>query len=190
MSMFHEGQRDLQDQYGGRKVADRIAEVRRHDAFTEEDRAIIQSAPVFFLATAWEDSVDCSMKGGAPGFIRVTGPSTLEFPDYDGNRMYRSLGNIVKNANVGLLFVRFDGVSTRMRVNGVAEIDDILEAIDGLPGAKRLIRVHARDIFPNCPRYVPPMEGAEPSIYAPREGYFPPEPEWKSRDYIKDILDD
>ena len=118
--MFHKGQRALQDKYGGRKVADKIAEVRRHDAFTDEDREIIETAPVFFLATSFEESVDCSMKGGEPGFIRVIGPSTLAFPDYDGNRMYRSLGNILNNPNVGLLFVRFDGVSTRLRVNGVA----------------------------------------------------------------------
>lgn len=188
--MFHQGQRALQDKYGGRKVADRIAEYRRHDAFTAEDRDIIETASVFFLATSFEDSVDCSMKGGEPGFVRVTGPSTLAFPDYDGNRMYRSLGNILKNPNVGLLFVRFDGVSTRLRVNGVAAIDDTPEAIASLPGAKRLIHVTARDIFPNCPRYVPAVEGAQTSIYAPKAGYTPPEPEWKSRDYIKDLLED
>ena len=188
--MFHKGQRALQDKYGGRKVADKIAEIRRHDEFNEEDRDIIETAPVFFLATSFENSVDCSMKGGEPGFIRVIGPSTLAFPDYDGNRMYRSLGNILNNPNVGLLFVRFDGVSTRLRVNGVAEVDDRPKAISGLPGAKRLIRVTARDIFPNCPRYVPEMEGAQPSIYAPRAGYTPPEPEWKSRDYIKNLIEE
>jgi len=188
--MFHKGQRALQDKYDGRKVADKIAEVRRHDEFTEEDRDIIETAVVFFLATSFEDSVDCSMKGGEPGFIRVIGPSTLAFPDYDGNQMYRSLGNIRNNPNVGLLFVRFDGVSTRLRVNGVAEIDDSKEAITGLPGAKRLILVTARDIFPNCPRYVPAMDGARPSIYAPKAGYTPPEPEWKGRDYIKELIEE
>jgi len=188
MSVYHEGQRELQDRYGGRAVADRLAEHRLHRMFTDADRAIIEAAPFFFLATAWDDTVDCSMKGGLPGFVRVVSPNQIAWADYDGNRMYRSLGNILRNPSVGLLFVTFDGRGIRLRINGRAEIDERPEAVESLPGGERLIVVTATSIFPNCPRYVPTMELIEYSRYAPRPDYTPPEPEWKSHEYIRDVL--
>jgi hypothetical protein len=120
----------------------------------------------------------------------VVGINQVEGPDYDGNRMYRSLGNIIRNPSVGMLFVKFDGESTRIRLTGKAEIiDDPMQFAD-VPGAKRLIRVTADYIYYNCPRSVPTMELVEHSPYLPREGYKPPQPEWKKRDYIRDIIDD
>jgi hypothetical protein len=77
MSMYHDGMRDIQDRYGGRKVADRLEEHRKHTKFTKEDREFIQNAPFFFLATAWNNTVDCSMKSGYPGFVQVTGAGEL-----------------------------------------------------------------------------------------------------------------
>ena len=190
MSMFHDGMRELQDRYGGRKVADRIEEHRKHYTFTEQDISLIESSPFFFLATSWDETVDCSMKSGYPGFIRVTGPAELSWPDYDGNRMYRSLGNVARNPNVGLLFVRFDAQTYRLRLSGKAQVIDDPAQFEHLPGAQRLIKVSADYIYYNCPRSVPKMTFVEPSIYLPREGYTPPEPEWKQRDYIRDVLDD
>jgi predicted pyridoxine 5'-phosphate oxidase superfamily flavin-nucleotide-binding protein len=190
MSMYHEGMRALQDRYGGRKVADRLEEHRKHVTFNEEDKAFIESAPFFFLATTWKDSVDCSMKGGLPGFVRVTAANELTWPDYDGNRMYRSLGNIAKNPRVGMLFVRFDARSTRLRLTGNARIDEEAPDLADWPGARRLVRMVADYIYYNCPRNVPKMTYDEPSIYSPRADYTPPEPEWKSRDYIRDVIEE
>jgi uncharacterized protein len=190
MSMYHSGMRELQDKYGGRKVADVIEKHRKHYEFTDEDKALVESVPFFFLATSTDDCADCSMKGGAPGFIQVTGPSTIEWPDYDGNRMYRSLGNVLKNPNVGLLFVRFDGEHTRLRLSGRAEIIDDPASFQHLPGAQRLVRVAVDYIYYNCPRSVPKMTLDEQSIYLPKEGHTPPDPEWKSRPYIQEVLDD
>jgi uncharacterized protein len=194
MSFFHDGMRKLQDKYHGREVADRIVDRRLQREFKEADQSVIENASFFFLATASKESVDCSFKGGSPGFIKVTGPSTLQWPDYDGNSMYRSLGNILENPLVGMLFLNFGtqiptGSDARLRVNGRATIDDSLNAIEGLPGAQRLIRVEVESIFPNCPRYIPRMEQTDSSIYAPREGYTPPEPEWKKRSAFKTIFE-
>lgn len=194
MTFYHDGMRDLQDRYEGRAVADRLATHRLHTVFTDDDREMIETASFFFLATAADDSVDCSFKGGAPGFVRVTGDSELAWPDYDGNRMYRSLGNIRQSSRVGLLFIafdgrQFDGSAARMRVNGRATIDERPAALADLPGAKRLIRVAVDHIFPNCPRYIPTMTLVERSEFAPRKGYEPPEPAWKDRPMVKDIFD-
>ena len=194
MDFFHDGMRELQDRYEGRAVADRLEKHRMHTTFTDEDRAMIEASSFFFLATATDDSVDCSFKGGDPGFVRVVGEAELAWPDYDGNRMYRSLGNIQRSPRVGLLFLRFDGhrfdgSAARLRINGRATINESAEALAGLTGAKRLIRVRADHIFPNCPRYIPKMELVERSEYTPRDGYTPPDPDWKGRPHVKDIFD-
>lgn len=194
MTFYHDGMRALQDRYEGRAVADRLEQHRMHTEFTDDDRQMIEAAPFFFLATAAGDSVDCSFKGGEPGFVRVTGDSSLAWPDYDGNRMYRSLGNIRESSRVGLLFIafdgrQFDGLAARMRVNGHATVDESPEALADLPGAKRLISVAVDQIFPNCPRYILTMELVEPSEFAPRKGHTPPEPAWKDRPMVKDIFD-
>lgn len=188
---YHEGMRELQDRFDGRRVADGLEKHRLHFEFWEQDRALIEQARFFFIATSYRDNVDCSMRSGDPGFVRITGPDTLEFPEYDGNNMYRTLGNIHRNPNVGLLFVRFDGKTFRTRVRGKATIHDSAEMLAAHHGAKVVVRVQC-EIFPNCPRYVPDLMGASADVpenpFVPRPGYEPPPPEWKSRDYLKDVL--
>ena len=94
--MFHEGNRELQDRFQSRRISDRLEEKLTRTTFTPADMTFIESIPYFFLATADASGrPDCSYKGGLPGFVRVTGPSELAFPDYDGNGMFKSLGNTV-----------------------------------------------------------------------------------------------
>ncbi len=185
---FHDGMREYQDRFDGRRVAEVIEERRKHYEFTDEDRELISSSPFVFVASAYDGYVDGSIKSGDPGFVRIVGPGTLEIPEYDGNSMYRTIGNIARSPNVGLLFVRFDGTSRRMRVNGRATIHDDTETLARHVGSKLVVRVDC-EIFPNCPRYVPDLVHGTESAFVPREGAgTPPPPEWKSRDYIRDIL--
>lgn len=185
---FHDGMRDLQDKYDGRRTADAITEKRVHDDFWDSERELIETAPMFFIATSYDDYTDCSIKAGDPGFVKIVEPGVLEYPEYDGNSMYRTLGNIAKNPNVGLLFVRFDGKSLKMRVNGKASLHDDPETLARHFGAKLVVRI-ACEIYPNCPRYAPNFEESKPSPYVPREGEgTPPAPEWKMRPYIQGIL--
>src|SRR5690242_14737851 len=184
---YHDGMRTLQDRFDGRRVADRLAEHRRRYDFWDEDRALIENAPFFFIATSYGDYTDCSMRAGMPGFVRIVGPGMLEFPEYDGNSMYRTLGNISRNPNVGLLFVKFDGSTPRVRINGHATILDDAAALARHHAAKLVVRVVC-ELYSNCPRSVHDLEAGRLSAYLPRPGYDPPAPEWKSRDYIRDIL--
>lgn len=185
-SIYHDGNRQLQDQFESRRIADRLEEKVVRTAFTDDDRTFIEGCLYFFLATAdAEGRPDCSFKGGTPGFVRVTGPSELAFPDYDGNGMFKSLGNITVNPNVGLLFVALHDKPRRLRVNGTAVVHDDDPLLPSTVGAQLIVRVTARTIFPNCPRYIPNMELVEPSIYAPRAQHTPPEPAWKaSADFL------
>jgi uncharacterized protein len=108
--MYHDGNRRLQDQFDSRRISDRLEEKLTRTQFTPNDKAFIESVPYFFLATAdAEGRPDCSYKGGTPGFVRISGPSELAFPDYDGNGMFKSLGNILANPSIGMLFIAMHG---------------------------------------------------------------------------------
>ena len=187
-TMYHEGNRRLQDQFDSRPISDRLESFARKE-FTPDDQAFIERAPYFFLATAdAQGRPDCSFKGGMPGFVSVTGPSELAFPDYDGNGMFKSLGNMLVNVEVGLLFIALHGRPQRLRVNGTAIVSRVDPLLASTVGAQLMVRVTARVIFPNCPRYIPDMQLVDPSVYAPRPGYEAPEPAWKDFDVFKDCI--
>jgi len=187
-SPYHDGMRKLQDARQTRAIADRLAQVTLRHAFTDEDRQFIEGCAMFFVATAdAQGHPDCSYKGGLPGFVRVLDERTLAIPDYDGNGMYRSWGNVLVNPRVGLLFIDFEK-QKRIRVNGVAQVSSDDPLIAQCPGAVFMIRVTAEDIFPNCPRYIYKMEPVEHSAYAPRENYTPPVPAWKTFEVFRDAL--
>jgi len=186
--LFHEGNRRLQEEFSSRPIADRLESFAR-TVFTEDDKDFVEAMPYFFLATAdAEGRPDCSFKGGAPGLVRVTGPDELAFPDYDGNGMFKSLGNVLVNPGVALLFIAMHGRPRRLRINGEATVSRDDPLLGETVGAQLMVRVKARAIFPNCPRYIPTMELVEPSVYAPLPGIEPPEPVWKTFDAFKDVV--
>ncbi len=187
--LFHSGNRVLQDQFDSRRISDRLEEKLTRTAFKPDDKTFIENASYFFLATAdAEGRPDCSFKGGMPGFVRLTGPSELAFPDYDGNGMFKSLGNVVANPSVGLLFIAMHGKPQRLRVNGQASVSRDDPLLAQTVGAQLIVRVTVRAIFPNCPRYIPTMQLAEPSIYTPRAGTETVEPAWKAFGDFKDCV--
>ena len=187
--LYHSGQRALQAQFGSTALADRLAEVTHRTQFTDADKAFIDGAGFFFLATAdGEGRPDCSFKGGLAGFVRVIGPSELAFPDYDGNGMFRSLGNIQINPHVGLLFIEMGAAPKRLRVNGRAQLSFDDPLMTSFAGAQGLVRVTAEHIFPNCPRYIPDMAAGTASVYDPAPGAAAVEPAWKGFDVFKDVV--
>ena len=186
--MYHDGMRRLQDVRETRPLADRLNQVTVRTAFTDEDRLFIQRCAMFFIATAdVRGRPDCSYKGGLPGFVRLLDERTLAIPDYDGNGMYRTWGNVLVNPHVGLLFLDFEQTK-RIRVNGTAQLDKDDPLLAECPGAVFIVRVTATQIFPNCPRYIHKMQLVEHSTYAPRADYTPPVPAWKTFDSFRDSL--
>jgi predicted pyridoxine 5'-phosphate oxidase superfamily flavin-nucleotide-binding protein len=119
--------------------------VRRSESLDPRQRALVAHADTFFIAT-WhpEGGADASHRGGRPGFVRVLDERTLEFPDYPGNNMFNTLGNILGHPSAGLLFADFDTgnvvqVAGSARILGETdlavriEIDEVRETPGGLP---------------------------------------------------------
>ena len=186
--LYRPAHRDLQARFDTTRLADRIEATLYREQFTAEDRAFIERLDMFFLATAdAEGRPSCSFKGGDPGFVRVSGSAELVFPCYDGNGMFLSMGNATENPNVGLLFIDFESPK-RLRVNGTAQLAPAESVSPPYLEAQFIVRVHVREIFPNCPRYLPKLRRVEPSMFVPRAGVVTPVPGWKRMDWAKDVL--
>ena len=184
---YHDGNLELQERFDTRRLADRLKE-RVTETIGEKARSIVEEARMFFLATCDDRGLPtCSYKGGDPGFVRVVDDRTLAFPSYDGNGKFQSMGNLLRNPNVGLLFVDFEG-SQRLRVQGVARIEDNDELLADYVEAQFIVRVEVTEVYSNCPRYVHKYQFVEPSEYVPHADRETPQPAWKTSEEMQDVL--
>ena len=187
IDFFNEGSRALQEQFDTTRLADRVGELV-HDRLSNSDKAFIEHMDMFFLATVDEQGhANCSYKGGEPGFVRVIDDTTIAFPNYDGNGMYLSMGNVLKTKQVGMLFIDFEN-RWRMRLNGEATIDASDPLMADYPEAQFIVRVKAREVFPNCPRYIHQMKLVQRSKFVPKSACETPVPSWKKGDWAADAL--
>jgi predicted pyridoxine 5'-phosphate oxidase superfamily flavin-nucleotide-binding protein len=187
---YSDSQRRMQDRFDTRKLADRLEAVLIHDHLSVVDAAFITRQNMLFLATTDAyGQPSCSYKGGTRGFVTVVDERTLAFPDYNGNGMHLSTGNIDETSKVALLFVDFER-QTRMRVMGTARIasDDPLR--ERYPGAQLIVRVTIESVFTNCPRYIHKMQLVEESSFVPTADAEPPVPAWKRLSAVADVLSD
>ena len=188
MALYHKGNRELQDQFDTRRLADRIEERIVRDYIDADDRAFIEARDMFFIATTdKEGQPQCSYKGGDPGFVRVLDERTIAFPVYDGNGMYLTAGNMVVQPQVGLLFIDFEG-RKRVRLNGVASVLDDDPLLAEYPEAQLVVRIDATEVFPNCPRYIHQYELVARSRFVPKERCETPVPQWKRSEWAHDVL--
>ena len=103
--------------------------------------------------------------------------------------MYLSMGNLLENPHVGMLFIDFVAERpSRLRLNGVASIDRRDELPSHYPGAQFVVRVSATQVFPNCPRYIHRMALVERSRFVPHADRDTPIPDWKRSDWACDVL--
>jgi predicted pyridoxine 5'-phosphate oxidase superfamily flavin-nucleotide-binding protein len=185
---FSDDHRYWQDRFDTRRIADRIDELLVSETIDEHAKRFIESRDMFFLATCDADGrPQCSYKGGVPGFVRVVDDRTIAFPVYDGNGMFLSLGNMRAHAEVGMLFVDFENPN-RLRVNGVATVDDGDPLLPTMPGAILVVRVRTTHVFPNCSRYIHKMQLVERSKFVPEPEVEAPIPDWKRMEWAQEYL--
>ncbi|MCX0241726.1 pyridoxamine 5'-phosphate oxidase family protein [Streptomyces drozdowiczii] len=187
-AFYHEHSRGLQHRFGTTGLAGHLAEKYVLDRLEPEHQEWIAAADEVFVATVGPDGrPDCSYKGGLPGFVRVLDARTLELPSYDGNGMYRTLGNAVAAAHVALLFLPAD-VPGKLRVGGRARLLTDPEAVAAHEGAEAVLRITVDQVFENCPRYLHDRATGAHSAHCPRPGHLPPEPEWKKKPEYEGLL--
>jgi uncharacterized protein len=188
-AIYSESHRALQEQFDTVRLADRVVDAVVRPELPAETKAFIESRDMFFLTTIDHRGYPtCSYKGGAPGFVRVVDSATIAFPSYNGNGMFLSMGNISGNNKIGLLFMDFE-TPHRVRVHGVASIDQNDPLLTEFSGAELVVRVAVTETFINCPRYIHKYQRLQTSKYAPQAGCdAPPAPQWKRIDMIQDAL--
>ncbi|MEZ5228854.1 MAG: pyridoxamine 5'-phosphate oxidase family protein [Acidimicrobiales bacterium] len=190
MSDFYTAdQRQLQDDFETRPLADTLVAVMVKHELADVPAAFIESRDFFFLSTVTpEGEPTVSYKGGAPGFVRVIDEHTLAFPSYDGNGMFLSLGNIISTAKIGMLFIDFE-TPHRLRVQATAQVaakDDPI--VEQFPGADLVVVATVDAAFVNCGRYIHKHTRTEDSPYVPADDGSAPLPAWKRIDALQDAL--
>ena len=186
--IYHSANRNLQRQFDSEKLADRLEELIVFEKLSEESQRFIGQQNMFFIATINEmGQPTVSYKGGEQGFVKVLNEKTIAFPGYDGNGMFLTAGNILRNSEVGLLFINFEHPK-RLRVHGKASIHLEDELLSEYHEAKYMVRIEITNVFDNCSRYIHKMHTLETSPFVPKAGCDTPIPGWKERDDIKDAL--
>jgi uncharacterized protein len=178
--------RALQDHFDSRRLADFLARRTVHPTLTADDTELIERQSTVWLSTVDSDGwPDVSYKGGHVGFVEVVDPETLRIPIFDGNGMFRTLGNIVGNPRVALLFID-QTRPWRMRVHGTATVSTDTVDTAHIVGSQAVVIVTIARIFPNCGRYIHP--GDSVSEFVPVPGTATPDPEWKLRPGMREFL--
>lgn len=126
--------------------------IHRADALDRATAAWIRRADTFFISSGYTQGLsppgglDASHRGGEPGLVEVPGNREMLFPDYAGNSFFNTLGNLVENPDIGLLFVDFERGSL-LQINGRAQIDWDSPEVALRPGAQRLVRVAVKAVL-------------------------------------------
>src|SRR5579883_806840 len=124
-----------------------ILQTAHSTELSSSQRAWIERADTFFIATTHpEGGADASHRGGYPGFVQVESPTRLVFPDYSGNRMFQTLGNISVEPRTGLLFLDFESGDT-LQLTGKAQIIWDRERIAAFTGAERLVEFTVEEVI-------------------------------------------
>jgi len=177
-------QRDLQAEHESSNLADAVVAAIVTDELQSKQIDFISSRDYFFLSTVnavGEPTV--SYKGGPVGMVQVISPHKLVFPNYDGNGMFFSMGNVLETRKIGMLFIDME-TPLRVRVQGTAMVSKDKTLLEMFPGSNMVVEVSVDKAFYNCARYIHKHRRLESSKYVPDEDGKQPFPSWKR---IKDL---
>ena len=185
---YGDDHRELQSRFGTRELADRLEEMIIKDFLDDRDQAFVSSRDMVYLSTIDNQGFPTvSYKGGDPGFIRVLDERTLALPSYDGNGMFLSVGNLVGNPNVGMLFIDLEHPH-RLRLQGSASVSADDPLLADYAEAELMVRIAIRRTWVNCPRYIHRYQKLGASEHVPRVEGETPLAEWKRADVFQDVL--
>jgi predicted pyridoxine 5'-phosphate oxidase superfamily flavin-nucleotide-binding protein len=179
-----EGEHVVQERLGSTERADRFYGEQMLDHLNERMREFAARQEMFFLATADRNGqCDSSFRAGPPGFLRVLDERTLLYPEYRGNGVHASLGNLQENPHLGILLIDFLRARIGLHINGRAEIVEDAEIraeypdlpVGSVPGrrAELWVRVGVDEAYIHCAKHIPYLQ------LAPKR----PAREWGTDDY-------
>lgn len=152
-----EGEQILRERFNTTELANKIERHGVSDTIPFLFKMYIEASDFFFIATAnGNGETDCSFRGGGPGCVRVLDERTLAFPDFPGNGLFQSLGNLLENPHIGMLFIDFEKAQ-RLRINGTAVFSTDQSELAMFPGALSVIKVTIREVYTNCSRRIPKL---------------------------------
>jgi predicted pyridoxine 5'-phosphate oxidase superfamily flavin-nucleotide-binding protein len=150
------GERHLQHYAGSHDRAARFYREQLLDRLNERMIAFIGRQEMVWIATAdRHGECDCSFRAGPPGFVQVLDASTLRYPEYRGNGVMASLGNILENPHVGMVFLDFDQERIGLHVNGSARIVEAGEGNGVRPRVERWVEVRVQEAYIHCRKHLP-----------------------------------
>jgi predicted pyridoxine 5'-phosphate oxidase superfamily flavin-nucleotide-binding protein len=180
--------RRLQAENDSFRLANAVARSIVDDELRPEQMAFIGTLDYFFLTTVNEKGEPTvSYKGGPVGLAHMVDPRKIVFPNYDGNGMFLSMGNVAATSKVGLLFI--DMVTPlRVRVQGEARLTQDAGHLARFPGSNMIVEIDITSVFYNCARYIHRHVRVEASKYIPDSQGVQPFPAWKRIDALQGSL--
>ncbi|MGW7595948.1 pyridoxamine 5'-phosphate oxidase family protein, partial [Streptomyces rubiginosohelvolus] len=161
-----DGEHHLQRRLGTVDRADRFYDDQVLDHLNVRMREFIERQEMFFLATSdRHGECDSTFRAGPPGFLRVLDTRTLAYPEYRGNGVLASLGNIQENPHLGILMVDFFRDRIGLHVNGRARVVEDAEMraahhglpVDPVPGRRAVVwvEVTVEEAYIHCAKHIP-----------------------------------
>ena len=170
------GERELQRTWGSEERALRFYDRQVRDHLTEKMQTLIQRQEMVFVSTAdAKGNCDCSPRFGQPGFVEIVSPTRIAYPEFRGNGVFASLGNISENPHIGLVFVDFLATTVGLHVNGTARIRSPDEATTSLESSdygdssrgsllERWVVIDVEEAYIHCAKHVPRLQKLEKRI--------------------------
>jgi predicted pyridoxine 5'-phosphate oxidase superfamily flavin-nucleotide-binding protein len=175
-----EGEDTLQKKFGTKQSASAFYEKQMLNHLNSSMRNFISKQEMVFIATAdSKGECDCSFRAGKSGFIKVLSEKTLACPEYRGNGVMASLGNILENQNIGMTFIDFFENTIGLHVNGTANIiehEAFLQSIDfddniadknrknGGRAPERWIFITVKEAYIHCSKHIPLLKKLDKKI--------------------------
>jgi predicted pyridoxine 5'-phosphate oxidase superfamily flavin-nucleotide-binding protein len=186
---YTDAQCKLQTDNDSRKLAKAVVNAIVSEELQAEQINFISTRDFFFLSSvSSKGEPTVSYKGGPVGVVHIISPTKLAFPNYDGNGMFFSMGNISEMNKVGLLFIDLEQNPLRVRVQGDAILSNNPKLLERFPGANMIVEINITSVFYNCARYIHKHTRTETSQYVPNLNGEQPFPSWKRIDGLQDSL--
>ncbi len=164
-----DGEHLLQCAYGSADRAQRFYRDQVLDHLNDDMITFVGRMELAFIGTADAGGeCDSSLRAGPPGFLHVLDERRVAYPEYRGNGVLASLGNISENPHIGMLMIDFTEDVIGLHVNGQARIvedADLRAQWPGLPAEvergrapERWVVVHVEEAYVHCRKHIPRMQ--------------------------------